>query len=181
MANSILITGGAASGKARFAVTSFAAFDYVLYLRAGEEFDADILHRIEFSTEKNGVEWDIVKLETANPVAEVKDHKFVIFDSISAYTRLVMREMCQSEADLTDDMKKKIEKRIIDDMLGMRDKVAENQGSIFIITLETGFSIKPTNPAMAAYRDILGRVNQRIANSCDEAYFSASGIQFKIR
>ena len=181
MANSILITGGAASGKARFAVTSFAAFDYVLYLRAGEEFDAAIIHRIEFSTEKNGVEWDVVKMEKADPVAEVKDHKFVIFDSISAYTRLVMREMCSGESDLTEDMKKQIEKRVIDDVLAMRDKVAENQGSIFIITLETGFSIKPANPAMAAYRDILGRVNQRIANSCDEAYFSASGIQFKIR
>lgn len=181
MANSILITGGAASGKARFAVTSFAAFDYVLYLRAGEEFDADIMNRIEFSTEKNGVEWDIVKLETADPVSQVNDHKFVIFDSISAYTRLVMREMCSSEEDLTDEMKKQIEKRVIDDMLAMRDKVAENLGSIFIITLETGFSIKPNNPGMAAYRDILGRVNQRIANSCDEAYFSASGIQFKIR
>lgn len=181
MANSILITGGAASGKARFAVTSFAAFDYVLYLRAGEEFDADILHRIEFSTRKNGVEWDVVRMLTAEPTAVVADHKFVIFDSISAYTRLVMKEMCQSEADLTEDMKKLIEKRVISDVLATRDKVVENHGSIIIITLETGFSIRPANPAMATYRDIVGRVNQRIANSCDEAYFSASGIQFRIR
>lgn len=182
MADSILITGGAASGKARFAVTSFAAFDYVLYFRIGDGLDPDIANRIKFSTEKNGVEWNIVNKNTLTPANEVKDHKFVIFDSVSSYTRLVMDDMCPKDGgDLGDDLKKQIEKRIIDGVAEMRDKVAENHGSIIIITLETGFSVRPADPVQAAYRDILGRVNQRIANSCDEAYFSASGIQFKIK
>lgn len=181
MANSILITGGAASGKARFAVTSFAAFDYVLYLRVGEELNTDVTHRIEFSTEKYGVEWEVVHSRTVSPADEVRDHKFVIFDSISAYTRNVMNEMCPDERDLSDDMKKQIEKRVIDGVAAMREKVTENLGSIIIITLETGFSVRPSDPAQATYRDILGRINQRIANTCDEAYFSVSGIQFKIR
>lgn len=181
MANSILITGGVASGKARFAVTGFSAFDNVLYLRVGEELDADITRRIEFNSEKNDVEWSIVHKQTLTPADEVGAHKFVIFDSISAYTRLVIRSMCKKEKDLDDDMKKKVEKRVIEGILGLCSRMEENKGKISIITLETGFSIKPPNPAQAAYRDILGRVNQRIANSCDEAYFSASGIQFKIR
>lgn len=181
MANSILITGGAASGKARFAVTNFAAFDYVLYLRVGEELDPDITHRIEFSTQKNGVEWNVVHNQTGTPADEVKDHKFVIFDSVSAYTRLIMNKMCPDAGKLTDEMKKQIEKSVIDGITAMCEKTAENHGSVIIITLETGFSVKPSDPAQAAYRDILGRVNQRIANTCDEAYFSVSGIQFKIR
>lgn len=181
MANSILITGGAASGKARFAVTNFAAFDYVLYLRVGEELDSDITHRIEFSTQKNGVEWNVVHNQTITPADEVKDHKFVIFDSVSAYTRLVMNKICPDTSRLTDEMKKQIEKSVIDGITAMFEKVSENHGSVIIITLETGFSVKPSDSAQAAYRDILGRVNQRIANTCDEAYFSVSGIQFKIR
>ena len=181
MADSILITGGAASGKARFAVTNFAALDYVLYLRVGEELDTDIKNRIDFSTQKSGVEWDIVHKQTLTPSDEVKDHKFVIFDSVSAYTRLVMKEMCPNESNLNDNTKKQIEKRVIDGITALLDKVGENRGNIAIITLETGFSIKPSDPMLLAYRDILGRVNQRIANSCGEAYFSVSGIQFKIR
>ncbi len=182
MADSILITGGAASGKARFAVTNFAAFDYVLFLRVGGELDTDVMNRIKFSTEKNGVEWDIVNNNTLVPADEVKDHKFVIFDSVSSYARLVMDDMCPKDrGELGDDMKKQIEKRVIDGVTKMRDKVAENHGSVIIITLETGFSVRPADPVQAAYRDIMGRVNQRIANSCDEAYFSASGIQFKIK
>ena len=181
MATSILITGGAASGKARFAVTSFAAFDYVLYLRVGEELSSDITNRIDFGAQKNGVEWDVVHKRTLTPSEEVKNHKFVIFDSISAYTRLVMKDMCSDADALNDELQKKIEKRIIDELTATREKVLENHGSIIIITLETGFSIIPSDRGQAAYRDILGRINQRIANSCDEAYFSASGIQFKIR
>ena len=74
MADSILITGGAASGKARFAVTNFAALDYVLYLRVGEELDTDIKNRIDFNTQKSGVEWDIVHNQTLTPSDDVKDH-----------------------------------------------------------------------------------------------------------
>ena len=181
MANSILITGGAASGKSRFAVTNFAAFDYVLYLRVGEKLDADITHRIEYSTQKNFVEWTVVHKQTATPADEVQDHKFVIFDSISAYTRLIMDKTFPGEKDLSDEQKKEIEKRVLEGINAMVEKVYENNGSIILITLETGFSVKPEDPALAAYRDILGRVNQRIANTSDKAYFSVSGIQFEIR
>lgn len=181
MSKAILITGGAASGKARYAVTGFAAFDYVLYLRMGEEVDADIRHRIEFDNKKNGVEWDVLCSHSFSPVDEVKDHKFVIFDSISSYTRMIMREMCPEKQTPDDTMKKNIEKRIIDDVSALREKVHENRGSVQIITLETGFSVVPVDGYLAAYREIVGRVNQRIANSSDEVFFSASGIQFKIK
>lgn len=39
MSKSILITGGAASGKSRWAVTNYSRYDYVLYLRTGEAVD----------------------------------------------------------------------------------------------------------------------------------------------
>ena len=180
MANSILITGGAASGKARFAITTFAAFDYVLYLRVGEILDPDVTHRIEFSTQKNNVEWDIVHKQTETPGDEVGDHKWVIFDSISAYTRLMMKKL-GAQGELSDEKKKQVEKAVLDGLKDLVEKVYERRGSIILLTLETGFSVKPEDPSVAAYRDILGRVNQRIANTSDKAYFSVSGIQFEIR
>lgn len=181
MSKSILITGGAASGKSRYAVTGFAAFDYVLYLRMGEEVDADIRNRIEFDNNKNGVEWDILSSHSLSPVDEVKDHKFVIFDSVSSYVRMIMKDTLPDRKAPDDAEKKAVEKRIIDDILAVRGKVAENRGNVMIITLETGFSVIPEDGYLAAYREIVGRVNQRIANSSDEVYFSASGIQFKIK
>lgn len=181
MSKSILITGGAASGKSRWAVTHFAACDYVLYLRTGAAVDSDTMHRIEYSNKQNFVEWDILTGITSDPAEQIGDHKFVIFDSLHAYTQLVIDEMCPDIEKLDEDKKKAIEKRVIDDVVAMREKLEEKGGNMIIITLETGFSVKPDNIAQAAFRDILGKINQRIANTSDEVYFSASGIQFKIK
>ncbi len=181
MAKNILITGGAASGKSRWAVTNFSACDYVLYLRAGDVVDADTLNRIEFGNNKNGVEWDIVTGAKKDPASYIEDHKFVIFDSLGTYTSGIISEMCPDIANMDEEMRKLIEKRVISDITEMHDKIVDIQGSMIIITVETGFSVTPENRAQALFREILGNVNQRIANMSDEVYFSASGIQFKIK
>lgn len=181
MSKSILITGGAASGKSRYAITGFAAFDYVLFMRMGEEISEELRHRIEVDNEKNGVEWDIVSSQSLSPVDEVKDHKFVILDSLSSYARMVMKALCPDGKAPSSEEKRNIEKRIVDDVAAVRERVRENRGSLAITTLETGFSVVPEDGYLAAYREIVGHVNQRVANTSDEVYFSASGIQFKIK
>ena len=112
---------------------------------------------------------------------EITDHKFVIFDSLSSYASVVLNEMCPGEVKPDDAMKKAIEKRIIEGIMKIREKVDENGGSMIVITLETGLSVTPENKRQAAFREIIGTVNQRIANTSEEVYFSASGIQFKIK
>lgn len=59
MSKTILITGGAASGKTRWAVSYLAACDNVLYLCAAKAVDRETLNRIDFATRKNFVEWEI--------------------------------------------------------------------------------------------------------------------------
>lgn len=181
MSKSLLITGGAASGKSRWAATYFSACDYVLYLKAGGEIDADTLRRIRYACNQNGVEWDIVSSDKIDLYDQVTDHKFVIFDSISSYAHVVLNDMCPGEEAPEDSLKKAIEKRIVDGIVAVREKVEENGGSMIAITLETGFSATPENKRQATFREIVGTVNQRIANTSEEVYFSASGIQFKIK
>lgn len=181
MSKNILITGGASSGKARWAATYLAACDYVLYLRAGEAVNVDTLNRIEYSNKQHGVEWDIVTNVTSDPTQYFTDHKFVIFDSLGSYTSKIVKEMCPDDDHMTEEMRKEIEKRVISDVTGMIEAIKAKDGSIIIITLETGFSVIPENHAQAMFRVILGNVNQRIANVSDEVYFSASGIQFRIK
>lgn len=181
MSKSILITGGAASGKSRWAATSYSHYDYVLYMRTGEAVDPDTLHRIEYSNNQNGVEWDIIDGVYDAPADKIGDHKFVIFDRLSDYTSVMIERMCPDIGQMTDELMKSIERRVIADIEDMRERIRELNGSMIVITLETGFSVAPTDPNQIAFRKILGSVNQRIANSSDEVYFSASGIQFKIK
>lgn len=181
MSKTILITGGSASGKSRWATTYLAACDYVLYLCASEKVEADILNRIEYSNKQNFVEWDIKPGISDNPSQYFTDHKFVIFDSLASYTSCIIGQMCPDLSQITKEKEKEIEKRIVEDVTNMFDSIMVIDGTMVIITLETGFSITPENKPQAVFRKILGIVNQRIANMCNEVYLSASGIQFKIK
>ena len=112
-----------------------------------------------------------------DPAGRIGDHKFVIFDRLSDYASIMIDRMCPDISQMSDELMKSIERRIIADI----ERIRELNGSMIVITLETGFSVAPTDPRQIAFRKILGSVNQRIANSSDEVYFSASGIQFKIK
>lgn len=181
MAKTALITGGAASGKSRWAATYFSGCDYVLYLRAGEEVDKDTMKRIDYDNKVNMVEWDIKTDVYKDPVKLFTDHKFIIFDDLTDYTNAVINEMCSDIENISYELTKEIEKKIIGDVTDMYDSIKEIDGSMVIITMEPGFSVTPANHAHKVFRDILGGVNQRIANISDEVYLSASGIQFRIK
>lgn len=181
MSKTILVTGGASSGKSRWAVTYLAACDYVLYMSPSEKVSGDTLNRIDYVCSKNFVEWDIRPGITESPEENIADHKFVIFDSLASYTSAAINRMCPDTAEITDETEKKIEKSIVEDISAMFDKIADIDGTMVIITLETGFSTTPESRSQAVFRKILGNVNQRIANMCSEVYLSASGIQFKIK
>ena len=181
MSKTILVTGGAASGKSRWAVTYLAACDYVLYLSVADNVDNDTMGRIEYGNKHNYVEWDIKTGVTSAPAECITDHKFVIFDNLAAYTSRVMKEMCSDIASMSEETKKAIEKKVIADISDMYDKIMGIDGTMITVTLETGFSVTPENHDQAVFREILGNVNQRIANMSNEVYLSASGIQFKIK
>lgn len=180
MARTILVTGGGASGKSRWAVSQFDACDNVLYICPGK-LDDDTRNRIEYSNNRNYVQWDIREDVTSEPYALFNKHKFAVFDNLNAYTIIVMREMCPDITQMNSEMEKAIEKRIINDVMGMYDQMKIIGGDIVIITLETGFSLEPADSELMARRKILGMVNQRIANISSDVYLSASGIQFKIK
>lgn len=181
MSRSIFITGGTASGKSRFAVSYFSGCDNVLYLKSGLKIDWNIINRIEYDTEKNGVSWDVIPTGSLSPSEEIGEHRYVIFDNLHSYTRLVMEEMSPADSDIDELLSKQIEKRILSEIFTLREKVAENLGTVLIISVETAAPLEEESSRTAAYRDILGRVSQRIANTSDEVYYSVSGIQFKIK
>ena len=69
-----------------------------------------------------------------------------------------------------------IEKEV-DELIGVFDKF-EN---VVIVSNELGMGIVPGYPLGRYFREIAGKMNQRIAEIADEAYFVVSGIPMKIK
>ncbi len=180
MSTITLVTGGAASGKTRWAINYFATCDNVLYIHTDKQLSEDIRRRIEYNNSKNDVMWDIMD-DVHDPCELIKDHKFFIFDGLVSYTQQIIAKECDNIAELTYEQQKKIELKVISDVQNMIEAVEKLHGDMVIVTVETGFSVVPTDPSQAMLRKIVGFVNQRIANIAQEVYLSASGIQFRIR
>ena len=82
---------------------------------------------------------------------------------------------------LTHDEYEKVRSTAVNNVIECMNKVIALNGALVIITIEPGFSVNPTDGEQTAFRDILGAVNQRIANTAQEVFLSVSGIQFKIK
>jgi adenosylcobinamide kinase/adenosylcobinamide-phosphate guanylyltransferase len=54
-------------------------------------------------------------------------------------------------------------------------------GTSIIVSNELGMGLVPIYPLGRYFRDIAGRINQKIAKHSDEVYFVVSGIPMKIK
>ena len=180
MASITLVTGGAASGKSRWAISYFRTCDNVLYMNTSPEMPEETLHRLEYSTKENEVEWEIVN-GVDDPVPLIKDHKFFILDDLESYVASLMRKKAADINNITKEEYETIRSEAVNKVIECMDKVVEINGALVIITLEPGFSVMPLSSEQTSFRDILGAVNQRIANTAQEVYLSVSGIQFRIK
>ncbi len=180
MASITLITGGAASGKSRWAISYFKTCDNVLYLNTAEEMKEETLHRLEYSTKENNVKWEIVN-GVDDPASLMKNHKFFILDDLSGYVIKTMRGIAKDINSVTKEELEKVRTVVVNNVIDCMNKVNEINGALVIITVEPGFSAMPLTAEQSVFRDIMGMVNQRIANTAQEVYLSVSGIQFKIK
>ena len=116
-----------------------------------------------------------------DPVECIKDHKFFIFDDLGSYVENLMRRSVKDIHNITHDEYEKIRSTAVNNVIECMNKVIALNGALVIITVEPGFSVNPLDGEQTAFRDILGAVNQRIANTAQEVFLSVSGIQFKIK
>jgi adenosylcobinamide kinase/adenosylcobinamide-phosphate guanylyltransferase len=54
-------------------------------------------------------------------------------------------------------------------------------GSCIVVSNEVGLGIVPDNPLARKFRDLAGLLNQKIAQTADEVYFTVAGIPVKIK
>ena len=177
MVNTIFITGGADSGKSRWAVTRLAPYNNVLFLDTHTKVSHQTLNRIKYSTDLYGVNWDIQTGVVDAPQNYLGRHSYVIFDSLDDYAYHTLLRECPNIEKINDEIRNNVQRKLISDMEALHNHARDTGGCVIITTLEVGFSLMPQDLFRKELRGIVGTVNQRIANISDEVYFSASGVQ----
>ncbi|MDR0222241.1 MAG: bifunctional adenosylcobinamide kinase/adenosylcobinamide-phosphate guanylyltransferase [Oscillospiraceae bacterium] len=179
MAKITFITGGT-GGKSRWAITNYAPFDNVLYMVVSDELDEDTAKRIDYSCKEHNIEWDI-RLSADNLAKMVEGRKFSILDDLSAFVKRVVAGKCPNLDEMNHKLRREIERESIKEIEELMNAVRSSNGNLTIISTEIGFCPVPNDEEQRWFREILGNVNQRIANLCNEVHLSTSGVTFKIK
>jgi len=172
MARIILVTGGARSGKSRFAERLACSFGTPLgYLATGESRDAEMDERIIRHRERRGPEWTTIEEPlrlTDTLVAYDGRFKAVLVDCITLWlTNLLL--------GYNDP------KQVLTEVREFADSVPNLATPLVIVTNEVGMGIVPENHLGRLYRDLAGEANELLAAVADEVHVVFSGIPLKLK
>jgi adenosylcobinamide kinase/adenosylcobinamide-phosphate guanylyltransferase len=163
----IFITGGGRSGKSRYALHyANQHFSKKLFLATCEVLDEEMAQRIENHKKMRGPEWQTVE-EPIDIIDRIKedgaDSEVILIDCLTLWLYNLLMKW---DRDL----------RIKEETETLIDTLKKSDASSILVSNEVGMGIVPADPLSRRYRDLLGTMNQRIAEALDTVIFMVSGI-----
>lgn len=184
MSRIILCTGGVRSGKSRFAATVMQDAKDVVYIATMEALDDEMIERIAQHKRARPSHW-VTKEQPLCPFNAVENavasEKHYILDCVTMLTSNIMLKALDSGEIITMQMQKDIISKVLFELETLINMINSLDGTLVMVTNETGYSVVPDNHFARVFRDILGTVNREIAFLCDEVYLSVCGLQIKIK
>ena len=179
----ILIIGGARSGKSRFAQElAQKSGEPVLFVATGVAGDEEMKHRIEEHRKARPATWRTLEVTThvgSQISQKIGGAKVVIVDCIT----LLVNNIFGQYSDQTDEKidAPLIEQKVISEITELVECIDRLDATFIIVTNEVGLGLVPANKMGRAYRDMLGRANQLLAQHADEIYFMVAGLPVQMK
>ncbi|KEY59100.1 bifunctional adenosylcobinamide kinase/adenosylcobinamide-phosphate guanylyltransferase [Serratia sp. DD3] len=179
----ILITGGARSGKSSLAERLAAeASNQVLYIATSVVTDDEMAERVKQHRQARPAHWRT--WEGTQPLAPVIDAQVageaVILECITTWIANLMFELTAETAIEAIDFDA-VETEIQQQVTELLGACARSPATIYLVTNELGMGIVPENRLARHFRDIAGRVNQRLAAAAESVFLMVAGIEVKIK
>lgn len=185
MGTLIFITGGARSGKSRFAESLLSGRNDVLYVATGIGFDEEMRDRISRHRSQRNPSWETVECYRDFPAmlgGRLAGRGAILLDCITIMINNIM--VVDSGVDWDSagmDEADRAEEVIREEISGFMRVAAGFNGVTIVVSNELGMGIVPAAPLGRYYRDIAGKINQLIAADADEVYFMVSGLPQRIK
>ncbi|MCV7055211.1 bifunctional adenosylcobinamide kinase/adenosylcobinamide-phosphate guanylyltransferase [Mycolicibacterium gilvum] len=167
----ILVTGGVRSGKSRHAEELLAGAGHVTYVapgRAADGTDPDWDARVSRHRARRPAHWRTV--ETADVAVAVRDAQgTVLVDCLGTWLTAVLDDnglWDKGSRKATDEVEIRVT-ALCDALTGAAEAV--------VVTNEVGLGVVPSHRSGVLFRDLLGTVNQRVAQVCDEVHLVIAG------
>jgi len=200
MSQFTLVTGGARSGKSRFAERLAAhAKRPVIYIATAQIWDEEMALRVKKHQQQRPATWRLIEepRNIRDTLIQLKDENAIILlDCVTLWlTNLLLAGQAQPVTPSCPDGEKfplnpqkdhdlysnEIQPQILDIVKEVAQLAREIKPQVIFVTNEVGQGIVPENPLSRAYRDLAGRSNQILAQSANEAYLVVAGLPMEIK
>lgn len=170
----VLILGGVRSGKSNFAQRLAGMVGgNVIFLATAQAGDDEMAERISKHKASRPTSWRTIEepLELAQVLqTEAASADVVLVDCLTLWlSNLLLRNGDSAEAEALRQVSK------------ILDVHRHSNASYILVSGEVGLGLVPPYPLGRAFRDIMGRVNQKLAQSADRVFMLLAGIPLELR
>ncbi len=181
MGKMTFILGGARSGKSRYA-ESLASEEggKVLFIATAQALDEEMELRIQEHQTNRPESWTTLELPLdvggymmSHPI----EADVIIVDCLT----MLMSNILMGETDSNELLDELAAVSLVDEEINnLLVAIDDSNRHWIIVSNEVGMGLVPTFPLGRIYRDLLGRVNQRVARNAEKVILMVAGIPMVI-
>lgn len=179
----ILITGGARSGKSYFAQElARKSGKKVLFVATAEAGDEEMRQRVKEHRRSRPPGWSTLEVTTnvGNQILKkAGGAEMVIVDCITMLVNNIFNHLADRTVEQIDTAR--AEQEVTREIGGLIDCFKRLDAVFIVVTNEIGLGLVPANPIDRLYRDLLGKANHLLAEQVDEVYLMVAGLPVRIK
>jgi adenosylcobinamide kinase/adenosylcobinamide-phosphate guanylyltransferase len=162
------VLGGARSGKSAHAEKLVTAAPAPwIYIATAQAFDDEMTERIALHRGRREEGWQTIDapLNLCEAIAGVSDERPLLIDCLTLWlsNHLLADHDVEAESERLAEI------------------LAKPRGNWFVVANEVGLGIVPDNALARKFRDVAGRLNQKIAAEADRVLFMVAGLPLQVK
>lgn len=169
----LLVTGGARSGKSRYALgRARADGESTLFVATGVSTDEEMAERIARHRAERPPDWRTLEARHGlGPAVELElaGERRVLVEDLAT---LVSNLLVERDAD---------EKAVRAEVEALLRVARFRALELIVVTNEVGLGVVPPSPLGRRFRDLLGLANQQAAAEADEVVLLVSGLPLRLK
>lgn len=181
-----LITGGCRSGKSRHALElGQNTADHKMFVATAQALDTEMSERIEkHKKERSGKGWNTFE-EPFQPTSVLVELRYqpgvLVLDCLTFWVSNLLLKDYSIEEIPDEELRDYIYLYILNETNLLMAESRKMNCQLIFVTNEVGSGIVPVNKMAREFRDIMGSVNQIVAEKCDEVIHMVCGIPTTIK
>ena len=171
MASSLFIVGGARSGKSRFALERLSPDTSIVFVATAEARDEEMVKRIARHRAERPSRCRTVE-EPLDLVARLASldgqYDGIVVDCLTLWVSNLLLRGDRDDA-------------ILEQAEALTELIRRGRSSLTVVSNEVGEGVHPPTEVGLRFRDLLGRVNQRVAAACDTVVLMVAGLPLVVK